>query len=76
MQIQNQNPQTACIGSLIPLHVIYCRILHASKTQKMELRRSPEPNLWILSTARILRNLVVLHAVQIWVIVLSVACFF
>lgn len=45
MQIQNQNPCTACVGSHIPLHVIYPRILHASKTQKMELRRSPESNL-------------------------------
>ncbi len=65
MQIQNQNPQTACIGSLIPLHVIYCWNLYASKTQKMELRRSPEPNLRILSNAWILRSLVALHAVQI-----------
>lgn len=64
MQIQNQSPKRPCVGSLIPLHVIYCRILHASKTQNMELRRSPEPNLWILSIASILCNLVVLHAVQ------------
>lgn len=42
MQIQDQIP---CIRSLIPLHVIYCQILCASKTQKIELRRSPESNL-------------------------------
>lgn len=83
MQIQNQNPpppkkkKTACIW--FPPHssacVIYCRILRASKTQKMELRRSPESNLWILSSAWILRNPVVFACSAVWVIVFSVARF-
>lgn len=70
--------KTACIW--FPPHssacVIYCRILRASKTQKMELRRSPESNLWILSSAWILRNPVVFACSAVWVIVFSVAHFF
>lgn len=49
------------VESLVPLHVIYCRILDAVKTKKMEFRRSPESNLGILSTAWILCDPVVSH---------------
>lgn len=63
-------PAQPVLDPLTPLHVIYPRILRASKTQKMELRRSPESNLWILSTARPLRSLQWLRCTQQWVIVL------
>lgn len=36
------NPE---VESLVPLHVIYPRILHVVKTKQMEIRRSPESNL-------------------------------
>lgn len=36
------NPE---VESLVPLHVIHCRILHVVKTKEMELRGSPESNL-------------------------------
>lgn len=72
------SPKQHAVVPLILPHVIYCGILRTSKTQKMELRRSPEPNLWILSTA--LDSLQKTYSRAVcsadWVIVFGVALLF